>query len=175
MRRRPALRSSVLGLVAVAAVASPAVVAGGVAGAATSAPQVVNGTNLNKAPVVKAGKKPAPTKLVTKDLVVGTGTTAAAGDTVVVKYVGANYANGKNFTAQTWTAGKATSFSLAQVIPGFAQGIEGMKVGGRREIVIPWKLGYGKTGAGSSIKPKENLVFVVDLESISSPTTSTSS
>ncbi|HVX22888.1 MAG TPA: FKBP-type peptidyl-prolyl cis-trans isomerase [Acidimicrobiales bacterium] len=169
MRRHPAVRSSVFGLAAVAAVAAgaaPAVLTAGVAGASTSAPKVVNGTNLDKQPVVKPGKKPAPTKLVTKDLVVGTGTTAAAGDTVVVKYVGVNYANGKPFTNQTWKAGKATSFSLDQVIPGFAQGIEGMKVGGRREIVIPWKLGYGTRGAGSTIKPKENLVFVVDLQSI---------
>ena len=167
MRRRPVLRSSVLGLAAMAAVASPAVLAAGVAGAATSAPKVVNGTNLNKAPVVKPCKKPAPTKLVTKDLVVGTGATAATGDTVVVKYIGANYANGKDFTKGTWTAGKATSFSLSEVIPGFAQGIEGMKVGGRREIVIPWKLGYGASGSGP-IGPKENLVFVVDLKSITS-------
>jgi len=159
---------SVLAAGIVAAAVTPAATAVGVAGAATTPPpKVVNGTNLNKAPVVKPGKKPAPTKLVTKDLVVGTGATAAAGNTVVVKYVGANYANGKDFTNQTWTHGQATSFSLNQVIPGFAQGIEGMKVGGRRLIVIPWKLGYGATGQPPTIGPKENLVFVVDLKSLS--------
>ena len=114
-------------------------------------------------PAVKMALEHA--KLETKDLVVGTGTVAAAGDTVGVKYVSVNYANGKDFTDE-WTSGKPTSFPLSGVIPGFAQGIEGMKVGGRREIVIPWTLGYGAKGQGP-IGPKETLVFVVDLKSVS--------
>ena len=93
-------------------------------------------------------------------------TSAKATSTVDVKYIGASYATGKDFTASTWTTNKAASFSLTEVVPGFAKGIAGMKVGGRREIVIPSALGYGASGDGSTIKPNETLVFVVDLESI---------
>jgi peptidylprolyl isomerase len=159
------MRRSFLALTVAGLLAAPALLIDGPAGASGTVPVVVNGSNLDKAPVVKAGKKPAPTTLETKDLVVGTGATAAAGDTVDVKYVGVNYTNGKDFTDE-WASGKATSFPLSGVIPGFAQGIEGMKVGGRREIVIPWTLGYGAKGQGP-IGPKETLVFVVDLKSIS--------
>jgi peptidylprolyl isomerase len=118
-------------------------------------------------PVVSPGGSPAPTKLLTKDLVVGTGTVATSSSTVQVKYVGAAYTSGQDFTSSTWTQGKATSFSLHTVVPGFAEGIVGMKVGGRREIVIPPALGYGSSGSGSVIKPNETLVFVVDLEGVS--------
>jgi FKBP-type peptidyl-prolyl cis-trans isomerase len=160
------MRRSLVALTVAGLLVAPALLIDGAAAASGgSVPVVVNGSNLDKAPVVKAGKKPAPTKLETKDLVVGTGTAAVAGDTVGVKYVGVNYANGKDFTDE-WTSGKPTSFPLSGVIPGFAQGIEGMKVGGRREIVIPWTLGYGAKGQGP-IGPKETLVFVVDLKSVS--------
>jgi peptidylprolyl isomerase len=117
-------------------------------------------------PVISAGVANPPTRLVTKDLVVGTGATATSSSTVVVKYVGADYSTGKDFTSSTWTNDKATSFSLHTVVPGFAQGIIGMKVGGRREIVIPPSLGYGASGSGSTIKPYETLVFVVDLKAV---------
>ncbi|MGH9093132.1 MAG: FKBP-type peptidyl-prolyl cis-trans isomerase [Acidimicrobiales bacterium] len=130
-------------------------------------PAVAQPTDLTVQPVVSAGTPPPPTKLVTKDLVVGTGPTATASSTVDVKYVGANYTTGQDFTSSTWTTGKATSFALTTVIKGFAQGIEGMKVGGRREIVIPPSLGYGSHGSGSSVQPNETLVFVVDLKGVS--------
>jgi len=103
---------------------------------------------------------------VEKNLVVGTGATAVASNTVLVQYVGADYATGKVFDS-SWARGQPTSFPLNGVIPGFAQGIVGMKVGGRREIVIPAALGYGASGSPPAVAPNETLVFVVDLKSLS--------
>ncbi len=118
---------------------------------------------LSKEPAVPAEKGTPPTKLVTKDLIVGTGTQAKSGSTVTVNYVGALYKNGKIFDAswnrkQTFT----TPLSTGSVIPGWVQGIQGMKVGGRRVLVIPPSLGYGST-AQSGIPANSTLVFVVDL------------
>jgi peptidylprolyl isomerase len=136
-------------------------------GPAGTLPAVENATDLTKAPTVGPGTPPPPTTLQTKDLVVGTGQTAKAGDTVKVQYVGAHYATGKPFDS-SWSRGQPATFPLTGVIPGFAQGIEGMQVGGRREIVIPGSLGYGATPPpGSGIEPNETLVFVVDLLGIS--------
>jgi len=128
-------------------------------------PAVANATNLKTAPVVSAGTPPPPTSLLTKDLVVGTGTEASASSTVVVQYVGANYADGKVFDS-SWQRGAAATFPLSGVIPGFAQGIVGMKVGGRRVIVIPAALGYGAAGSPPAVAGNETLVFVVDLVSV---------
>jgi len=132
----------------------------------TLVPTVADPTNLTVEPVISAGTANPSTKLLTKNLVVGSGPAATASSTVLVKYVGADYSNGKDFTSSTWTDNKATSFSLHTVVPGFAQGIVGMRVGGRREIVIPPALGYGKTGSPPAIQPNETLVFVVDLKSV---------
>lgn len=137
------------------------------AGGGGNVPAVAAPTDLTTEPVISPGTPPPPTSLVTKDLVVGTGATATASSTVLVKYVGADYTTGKDFTSSTWTSNQPTSFALTTVVPGFAQGIVGMKVGGRREIVIPPSLGYGTGGSGSAIKPDETLVFVVDLKSVS--------
>jgi peptidylprolyl isomerase len=140
------------------------------AGAPTSTaaeiPVVEHARNLSEAPVVRPDDAPPPTKLLTRNLVVGTGGTATRDSTVVVRYVGADYRTGKVFNT-TWTSGQVATFPLSQVIPGFAEGIEGMKVGGRREIVIPWTLGYGASGNPPVIAPKETLVFVVDLVALS--------
>ena len=128
-------------------------------------PAVSNAADLHLAPAIGAGSGTAPASLVTRDLVIGTGATAAATDTVVVQYVGANYADGKNFDS-SWERGQPATFPLAGVVPGFAQGIVGMKAGGRREIVIPPSLGYGAAGSPPAVSPNETLVFVVDLLSI---------
>jgi peptidylprolyl isomerase len=106
----------------------------------------------------------APTKLVTKDLIKGTGATAENGQTVTVNYVGVLYKGGKEFDA-SWKRKEPFSFQLGKgaVIPGWDQGIPGMKVGGRRELIIPAELAYGARGSGSSIPPNAPLVFVVDL------------
>ena len=124
---------------------------------------------LAKKPVVNVPKGPAPAKLVTKDLVVGTGQTVKAGQTVTVNYVGVLYKNGKEFDS-SWSRNQPATFPLTAggVIPGWVQGIPGMKVGGRRELIIPASLAYGSKGSGSTIPPNSPLVFVVDLLSISS-------
>ena len=138
---------------------------GGGSGAAASGgaglPAVSGATDLGHQPTIGAGSAPAPTSLETKDLVVGTGTTAVASDSVTVQYVGADYATGQDFDS-SWSRGQPTQFPLSDVVPGFKQGIVGMKVGGRREIVIPPALGYGAAGNGP-VGPNETLVFVVDL------------
>jgi peptidylprolyl isomerase len=122
-----------------------------------------------KKPVVTVPKGPAPTKLVTKDLVVGTGQTVKAGQTVTVNYVGVLYKNGKEFDS-SWSRNQPATFPLTAggVIEGWVKGIPGMKVGGRRELIIPASLAYGKKGSGTTIPPNSPLVFVVDLLSISS-------
>jgi peptidylprolyl isomerase len=132
----------------------------------TGVPAVANATNLQVQPVISPGTPPPPKTLVTKDLIIGTGPTATSSSTVVVKYVGADYTTGTDFTTSTWTSGQPATFPLTTVVPGFSQGIVGMKVGGRREIVIPSSLGYGTRGSPPSIKPNEALVFVVDLQGV---------
>ena len=118
-------------------------------------------------PKVTVPKGAPPESLVTKDLEEGTGAGAKAGDAVTVQYVGVNYKNGKEFDA-SWDRGEPFTFTLGagEVIPGWDQGVEGMKVGGRRELIIPSELGYGPAGAPPAIPPDETLVFVVDLEAI---------
>jgi peptidylprolyl isomerase len=122
---------------------------------------------LAKKPVVVVPKGPAPTHLVTTDIIKGTGATAAAGKTIVVNYVGTLYKTGKQFDA-SWDRNQPFTTALANgsVIPGWVQGIAGMKVGGRRELIIPPALAYGASGQGS-IPPNSTLVFVVDLLSVS--------
>ncbi len=124
---------------------------------------------LAKKPTVTVPTGPAPTHLVTKDLVTGTGQTAKAGDTVTVNYVGVLYNTGKEFDS-SWSRNQpfTTPLSTGSVIPGWVQGIPGMKVGGRRELIIPASLAYGKAGSPPTIPPNSPLVFVVDLLSISS-------
>jgi FKBP-type peptidyl-prolyl cis-trans isomerase len=129
-------------------------------------PVIGNATNLAREPVVHATKGKPPSKLEVRDLVVGTGAKVSASSTVRVMYVGANYKTGKVFTQLTWTQRRPTSFPLSGVVPGFAEGLLGMKVGGRREIVIPPKLGYGDESTGP-ITANETLVFVVDLKGVS--------
>jgi FKBP-type peptidyl-prolyl cis-trans isomerase len=124
---------------------------------------------ISKKPVVTVPTGAAPSHLVTKDLIVGTGKTAKAGDTVTVNYVGVLYKTGKEFDS-SWSRNQPFTTALANgsVIPGWVQGIPGMKVGGRRELIIPASLAYGKAGSPPTIPPNSPLVFVVDLLSISS-------
>jgi peptidylprolyl isomerase len=118
-------------------------------------------------PRVTVPRGKLPKRLVTKDLRVGTGATAAAGQTVDVQYVGVSALNGRQFDA-SWDRGQPFSFQLGagMVIPGWDKGVPGMKVGGRRELVIPARLAYGAQGSPPSIGPNEPLVFVVDLLSV---------
>jgi peptidylprolyl isomerase len=115
-------------------------------------------TNKTK-PKVEVPKGPPPKKLVIKDLEKGKAPSAKAGDELTVEYVGVDYKTGKQFDA-SWDRGEPFSFELGSggVIAGWEQGIEGMKVGGRRELIIPPELAYGPE--------KGTLVFVVDLLAI---------
>jgi peptidylprolyl isomerase len=119
---------------------------------------------LSKEPKVAAMSGPAPSKLEVKDLITGTGAEAKAGQTVTVNYVGVLFKGGKEFDA-SWKRNEPFSFTLGkgQVIAGWDQGVPGMKVGGRRELVIPSALAYGPKGSGSTIPPNAPLVFVIDL------------
>ncbi|MCW3020212.1 MAG: FKBP-type peptidyl-prolyl cis-trans isomerase [Solirubrobacterales bacterium] len=119
---------------------------------------------LSKEPKVTPPSAPAPTKLETKDLIVGTGPEAKAGDPITVNYVGVLYKGGKKFNA-SWETGKPFPFTLGkgEVIKGWDQGIPGMKVGGRRELIIPAALAYGAAGRPPSIPKNAALIFVVDL------------
>jgi peptidylprolyl isomerase len=118
-------------------------------------------------PNVKVPSGKPPKKLVIKDLIPGSGQAAKAGDPITVNYIGVDYANGKPFD-NSYDRGQPFPFQLGggQVIPGWDQGLVGMKVGGRRELVIPPRLAYGPSGQPPVIKPNETLVFVVDLLSI---------
>ena len=118
-------------------------------------------------PQVKVPKGPPPKKIVTKDLEEGTGPAAKNGDLVSVNYVGVNYRTGREFD-ESWGRGEPYPFTLGvhEVISGWDIGIAGMKVGGRRELIIPPNHAYGSTGSPPVIPPNETLVFVVDLEAI---------
>ena len=102
-----------------------------------------------------------------RDLKKGTGATAKNGSQVTVNYVGVAYSNGKQFDS-SFDRGQAFPFTLGagEVIPGWDQGIEGMKVGGRRQLTIPPDLAYGPQGSPPAIGPNETLIFVVDLLSV---------
>jgi peptidylprolyl isomerase len=108
------------------------------------------------------GEPPADLQIV--DEIEGEGAQARAGMTVRAHYVGVAYSSGEEFDA-SWNRGQPLDFRLGvgQVIAGWDQGIEGMKVGGRRRLTIPAHLAYGDRGAGGVIKPGETLIFVVDL------------
>jgi peptidylprolyl isomerase len=105
-----------------------------------------------------------PAELVVEDQVVGDGAEATAGSTVLAHYVGVAHSTGEEFDA-SWNRGEPLRFRLGvgQVIAGWDEGLQGMRVGGRRKIIIPPHLGYGDRGAGAAIKGGETLIFVVDL------------
>lgn len=137
--------------------------------AAPGLPAISNGADLSKKPGVGIGTT-APSGLVVRDLVAGSGASVSATARVNLKYVGALFSDGTEFDSswgRTSAYGADTaSFTINGVIPGFGQGIVGMRVGGRREIVIPPTLGYGAHATGS-IPANSTLVFVVDLVSTS--------
>lgn len=105
-----------------------------------------------------------PTALAMEDLIVGKGTEATSGRTVEVHYVGVAWSTKRQFDA-SWDRSRPFDFPLGsgRVIRGWDDGVAGMRVGGRRRLVIPPDLGYGARGAGGAIGPNETLVFVVDL------------
>jgi peptidylprolyl isomerase len=125
----------------------------------------------DRKPKVPKGKGNPPTKLVVQDLIVGKGKRAKNGDVVSVQYVGVLFEDGKQFDA-SWRAGKpgqTFQFPLGggQVIPGWDQGVAGMRVGGRRKLIIPPDLAYGAQGFPPDIPPNAALIFDIDLEKVS--------
>ena len=107
-----------------------------------------------------------PAELEITDIWEGNGAEANPGDLVQVHYVGVAYSTGEEFDA-SWNRGDPLRFELGagHVIAGWDQGVQGMKVGGRRKLVIPPGLAYGDQGAGTAIAPGETLIFVCDLVS----------
>ena len=140
---------------------------------APSGPTIVTPASgpLSKEPKITIPKTPAPKKLVSADLIAGTGTAALPGDTISVNYVGALYSNGKIFDA-SWLRKQTLSFLIGStppsVITGWDEGLRGMRVGGRRELTIPPALAYGKSSTGS-IPANSTLVFIVDLLAVNPP------
>jgi peptidylprolyl isomerase len=118
-----------------------------------------------KAPTVVVPAGSPPTQLESADLITGTGSEAKTGDALTVQYVLATYSSGK--TVQSSWTGKPFTFTLGQgVIQGWDEGVVGMKVGGRRELIVPPSLGYGSVAQGAGIAANDTLVFVIDLVKI---------
>ncbi len=169
-----ALAASGLGLAACgSSSASPATTAAPVV-TTTTAPAVI-GTVSDPSAAGTIGTEPTitvppgapPTQLESKDLIVGTGPAAKAGDQVSVQYVGVAYSTGKVFDS-SWSRHQAFQFTLGQgqVISGWDQGVVGMQVGGRRELIIPPNLAYGASSPGAGIAANDTLIFIVDLVKI---------
>jgi peptidylprolyl isomerase len=114
-------------------------------------------------PAVEVPSGPPPKQLETKELIEGTGAEAKAGDYVTVQYVLVDYKSGKEIEA-SWDRGEPFRFTIGagEVIKGWDKGVEGMKVGGRRELIIPPQLAYGSAQSGP-IAPNSTLIFVIDL------------
>ena len=121
--------------------------------------------SISKPEVDFPGGEP-PADLEITDNWEGDGKVAGPGDTVRVHYVGVAYSTGEEFDA-SWNRGEPLEFRLGvgQVIAGWDQGVQGMKVGGRRQLIIPPGMAYGNRGAGNRIGPGETLIFVCDLVS----------
>ncbi|BBY34364.1 peptidylprolyl isomerase [Mycolicibacter minnesotensis] len=117
-------------------------------------------TNSGK-PQITVPTGPAPAELVIEDIVVGEGAAAAPGALVNVHYLGVDYDTGAEFDS-SWNRGESLEFPLDGLIAGWQDGIPGMKVGGRRQLVIPPELAYGPAGTGHQLAGK-TLVFVIDL------------
>lgn len=107
----------------------------------------------------------APTDLVVTDIQVGDGTEATAGATVDVHYLGVDLETGEEFDS-SWSRGQSINFPLRSLIAGWQQGIPGMKVGGRRQLVCPPPLAYGPEGSGHRLSGR-SLIFVIDLLGVS--------
>jgi peptidylprolyl isomerase len=118
-------------------------------------------------PKVTVPTEVSPKNFAIKELEEGTGAEAKKGDKVTVQYVGVGYDSEKEFDS-SWSRNEPFTFTLGagEVIKGWDQGVEGMKVGGRRELLIPGELAYGAEGRPPSIAPNETLVFVIDLLSV---------
>ncbi|HZK58316.1 MAG TPA: FKBP-type peptidyl-prolyl cis-trans isomerase [Cryobacterium sp.] len=122
-------------------------------------------TDLNSKPELDFPEGPAPEELEIVDIVVGEGAEAKPGSTVDVHYLGVEYDSGDEFDS-SWNRGQSINFPLGSLIAGWQQGIPGMKVGGRRKLVVPPQLAYGPAGGGHRLSGK-TLIFVIDLLGVS--------
>jgi peptidylprolyl isomerase len=150
------------------AVAGPVGPSAGIcASAAPRVESVAGTTDLTKKPQIEVPDAPPPCNLVIGDIVTGTGPAAQFGQQLTMKYVGVLYSTGKQFDA-SWDSGQDFPFTLGAggVIAGWDQGMVGMKVGGRRQLIIPPALGYGDQPQGADIPANSTLIFVVDLVKI---------
>lgn len=116
-------------------------------------------SNLER-PEIPFPEGPAPTELVIEDIVIGEGAEAHADATVDVHYLGVAYESGEEFDS-SWSRGQSIKFPLQNLIPGWQKGIPGMKVGGRRKLIVPPALAYG--AAPGHPLAKSTLIFVIDL------------
>jgi peptidylprolyl isomerase len=132
-----------------------------------ASPQGKVSKDLKQKPEIPKPSGSPPPKLEAQDIVEGKGKKAKEGDQVSVQYVGVAFSTGTEFDA-SWDRGKPFDFTLGsgEVIPGWDQGVVGMKVGGRRQLTIPAELAYGAQGSPPAIGPNETLVFVIDLKKI---------
>jgi peptidylprolyl isomerase len=126
--------------------------------------------DITRKPDPPKGTGTAPSRLVAQDLIVGKGKKAAGGNIVSVQYVGVLFKNGKEFDS-SWQGnrpGRPFQFPLGggMVIPGWDQGVVGMRVGGRRKLIIPSELAYGVQGYPPDIPPNAALIFDIDLTKI---------
>ncbi|WP_308468355.1 FKBP-type peptidyl-prolyl cis-trans isomerase [Rathayibacter soli] len=118
--------------------------------------------DLNSKPEIDAPEGPASGLLEIDDIVVGEGGEAVPGGTVTVHYVGVEYESGEEFDA-SWNRGTPSTFPLLGLIDGWREGIPGMKVGGRRKLVVPPRMAYGETTAVGHPLQGKTLIFVIDL------------
>ena len=134
---------------------------------ASTEPWVEVSTSTGRPVISVLPRDERPNRLVTRDIAIGTGTQAGVGDVLEVNYVGALLSDGTEFDA-SWNRSQTffVPIGMGAVIPGWDQGIVGMREGGRRVLITPPDLAYGSSGAGSSIPPDATLVFVVDLIAI---------
>lgn len=123
-------------------------------------------TEFNKTkPEVDFYEGDAPTELVSIDIEIGTGNEAKTGDTVDVHYLGVDLESGEEFDS-SWGRGQSVNFPLRSLIAGWQEGIPGMKIGGRRKLIVPPALAYGAAGSGHQLSGR-TLIFVIDLLGVS--------
>lgn len=121
------------------------------------------GGELGSKPTITVPSGEPPEELVVVDLVEGEGEEVAAGATVTIHYAGVSWLNGGEEFDASWNGGQPATFPLGQLIPGWQEGIPGMKPGGRRLLIIPPEQAYGPSGRPPAIAPNDTLVFVIDM------------
>ena len=123
-------------------------------------------TEFNKTkPEIEFYEGDAPVELVSIDIELGSGEEAKAGDKVDVHYLGVDFESGEEFDS-SWSRGQSVDFPLRSLIAGWQEGIPGMKVGGRRQLIVPPALAYGTAGSGHQLSGR-TLIFVIDLLGVS--------